>query len=152
MCQGTNLPDPPWKQVTEAEFNYYGSCLGKFTVKDAVVWECSNCHEIRFLAAVAKGWEVEKAIDIIENSPFLTSMETRFIREVCGKTKRELAVALDVSLEDVERWEIGMGASPGDGRRLARYFLRQEDRYQWISGPCGRKERILKKVRMETED
>ena len=152
MCDSVSVPDPRWKRVTKPEFDYYGSCLGKFTVKNAIVWECSECGGIMLLAPICKGWEVEKAIDIIENSPFLASNETRFLREVCRKTKQELAVALDVSVEDVERWEIGFGASPGDGRLLARYFLRQEGRYNWISGPCGRKERILKKVRWETED
>ena len=139
MCNSTSVSDPRWKQVTKPEFDYYGSCLGKFTVKNAIVWECSKCGEVTLLAPICKGWEVEKAIDIIENSPFLTSTETRFLREVCGKTQKELAVALDVSAEDVARWEVGIGASPGDGRLLARYFLRQEGRYNWISGPCGRK-------------
>lgn len=152
MCDGTTVQDPCWKQTTKAEFDYYGSCLGKFQVKDAVVWECSRCGGITLLASVCKGWEVEKAVELIEKNSFFTGIQVRFIREICGKNQKELAVALDVPAEEVKRWEDGIGTPPGESRRLARYFLRQEERYQWISGPCGRPKRILDKIHWESED
>lgn len=144
MCQGTGVTDPPWKQVTKAEFEYYGSCLGRFVVKDAVVWECSGCGEITILASIAKGWEVEKAIELIEKNSFFTGIQVRFIREICGKTQKEFAVVIDVPVEEIVRWEDGIGSPPGDSRRIARYFLRQEDRINWI--PCERRKRIEKKT------
>lgn len=152
MCDGTSISSPNWHRVTKDTFEYYGSCLGRFTVKNAVVWECTNCGGITLLSLVCKGWEVEKAIEIIEACSFYTGIQVRFIREICGKTQKELAVEIDVPIEDLKRWEDRIGSPPGESRLLARYFLRQEERYKWISGPCGRKDRILAKVRMETED
>lgn len=151
MCDGTNTSSVHWKRVTKPEFTYAGSCLGAFQVKNAIVWECDLCAGIMILASIARGWEVEKALEIIEIRTFYSDKEIRFLRELCKKTPSELAVALDLPKEDVLRLEKSIGSVDVEySRLLARYFLRREGCLTQL--PAVRAQVIKDKVRMESED
>ena len=150
MCDGTSVQDPCWKKVTKPEFVYYGSCLGGFTVKNAVLWECDRCGSITLLASICKDWEAQKAVEIIENSNVFTGIEIRFIRELCRKTHVEFALELDIARSDYLLLEVGAGITSAVCRMIARHFLRQGNHLDGLH-PL-RQARIREKVHMETED
>lgn len=144
-CQGST-----GQPVVKSEFVYSGSCLGPFKVRNASVWECPRCGGVKMLASVAKSWERKKALEVIEANSFFSAIEMRFMRELCGRSPRELAVALDVGVGDVRKWEAGIGGAPGESRLLARYVLRTQGILNTIEPE--RAARVRTKVRMESED
>lgn len=147
-CQGCteSLGD----RVVRDEYVYAGSSLGPFKVKSAVVFECRACGGVRILASIAREWEKEKAIELIENKSFFNPNEMIFLRQLRGFTREQLAIALDVEGYQVCRWEQGLGAAPHESRLMMRHIIEKVLDLDRLGNP--RAERIRKKARMETMD
>ena len=140
----------PGERVIRDEYTYTGSCLGPFKVKGAVIFECRTCGNVRILASIAKGWEIEKAVELIENKSFFNPTEMIFLRQHGGLTRTELAVALDVEGYEVLRWEQGLGATPHESRLMMRHMIEKVIDMDRLC--VKRADRIRKKARMETMD
>lgn len=140
----------PGREVVKEEYVYAGSCLGPFKVKNATVFQCDSCGGVKLLASIAKSWEVDKALSMIEEKCFFNAIEMKFLRELCGLTQRELALQLDVDANDIRRWEDGIGASPGQSRLMARHLIRKQADLGKLE--AVRAGRIWAKARMESED
>lgn len=147
-CHG--CAESPGERVVRDEYVYSGSCLGPFKVKGAVVFECRACGGVRVLASIAREWETEKAIELIENKSFFNPTEMIFLRQLRGLTREQLAIALDVEGYQVVRWEQGLGATPHESRLMMRHMIEKVVDLGRLGNP--RADRIRKKARMETMD
>ncbi len=129
------------RRVRKSVYTYRGSCLGPFSVYDAVLFLCPVCHSVGYSRSEARSWEIQKAIEVARKQKRLDGREIRFLREVLGKNLQELANELRVKKSTVWRWERGQ-ITDAVSRLMADYFLISMMRLFLASGAWRNRENL----------
>src|SRR5665213_2220629 len=89
----------------KGEYKYTECGLDSVTLKDILVYHCTNCNAVVPEIPAAGVLHRVIALRLINKETLLTGNEVRFLRKLCGYSMNEFAEILGSSKSVVSRWE-----------------------------------------------
>jgi len=127
----------------KGEYKYIECGLTSVTLKDILIFRCTNCAAVVPEISAAGVLHRVIALRLVRKTNLLTGSEVRFLRKLCGYSATELAEILGSSKSVVSRWE-KTGCGKETDRVIRLLFLAKMTREI-----TGHPERILKNVTID---